>query len=92
MLLLLGLIMCYAEDGVFLTAPGRYGDGSVVAWDVIPSLGLVGVVALPVMCLPALWSRAVVALTAMAWYQVRAKYAGNIGWRQHRCVRTQRGR
>ena len=83
-ILVLGLIVVYIDQGTLL----KIVDGMpVICWDVLPTLGLVGLIALPFLWLePKI--RAIVASLMLLFYQIMLNIGG---WRDYAIVSVHGG-
>jgi len=76
---LLGFLVIFIDHGEIIT---MVGEVPVIIWDVLPTLGLVGLMAIPFLWLkPKL--RAIVATTLLVFYQLMLLFGG---WREYAII------
>lgn len=76
---ILGFVVILIDHGELIT---MVGDVPVIIWDVLPTLGLVGLIAIPFLWLkPKL--RAIIATAMLGFYQIMLLYGG---WREYAII------
>ncbi|NHJ21496.1 MAG: hypothetical protein EAX91_11170 [Candidatus Lokiarchaeota archaeon] len=75
-ILVLGLVVILIDHGEMIT---MVGDVPIIIWDVLPTLGLVGLIALPLLWLKTK-PRAIVATAMLVFYQFMLLFGG---WREY---------
>ena len=75
-ILVLGLVVILIDHGEMIT---MVGDVLIIIWDVLPTLGLVGLIALPLLWLKPK-PRAIVATVMLVFYQLMLLFGG---WREY---------